>query len=117
MPESSHGTEPIPDDPVQRLEAVDAVFSALAHASRRQILLVIHHRGGRMASGEIARRFGCSWPTTTRHLRILEEAGLVRVTREGRGRVYGLVHRRLEGIASAWLRSFGPSGGREGLPG
>ena len=50
----------------QALAAVDAVFGALAHASRRHILLVLHYRGGEMTAGDIARRFECSWPTTTR---------------------------------------------------
>jgi DNA-binding MarR family transcriptional regulator len=44
--------------------------------ARRQILLTIHFRGAANA-GEIAARFAHKWPTTTRHLRVLEEAGLV----------------------------------------
>ena len=55
------------------------MFTALAHHSRRTILLVLHLRGGEMTSGEIAGRFDHSWPTITRHLRILEQAGLVHV--------------------------------------
>ena len=90
----------------QRLEAVEAVFSALAHASRRQILLVLHYRGGEMTAGEIAGRFECSWPTTTRHLRVLEQAGLVTVERRGRERVYRLDRARLHGVAGRWLGHF-----------
>ena len=37
-----------------------------------------------MTSGAIASRFDCSWPTTTRHLRVLEDsAGLVRGSSPG----------------------------------
>ena len=46
----------------QFLADVDAVFAALAHASRRHILLVLHYRGGEMTAGEIAARFDCTWP-------------------------------------------------------
>ena len=61
---------------------LDAVFAALAHQSRRTILSVLLARGG-----EILRAIGfaldCAWPTTTRHLRVLEDAGLVRVELRG----------------------------------
>jgi DNA-binding transcriptional ArsR family regulator len=82
------------------------VFSALAHASRRQILLVLRHHGGSMTAGEIARRFSCSWPTTTRHLRQLEQAGLVTVEPSGRERIYRLEPDRLRRVARGWLAWF-----------
>lgn len=90
-------------DPERRLADVDAVFSALAHASRRHILLVLHFRGGEMTAGEIAERFGCSWPTTSRHLRVLRDAGLVDVVKRGRERVYRLARQRLEDVVVGWL--------------
>jgi DNA-binding transcriptional ArsR family regulator len=91
---------------VADLEALEAVFGALAHESRRTILLVLHARGGTMTSGEIAKRFDCSWPTITRHLRILEDAGLVSVSLKGRERLYLLEHERLAEIAGGWLARF-----------
>jgi DNA-binding transcriptional ArsR family regulator len=90
-------------DPERRLADVDAVFTALAHASRRHILLVLHFRGGEMTAGEIANRFGCSWPTTSRHLRVLRGAGLVDVVKRGRERVYRLARQRLEDVVVGWL--------------
>ena len=93
-------------DGLAELEAQDRVFSALAHASRRHILVVLHARGGRVRAGEIADRFDCSWPTTTRHLRVLEEAGLVRVEQEGRERFYALDADRLRSVAGAWIENF-----------
>ena len=90
----------------QELADVADVFSALAHASRRHILLVLRFRGGAMTAGEIATRFACSWPTTSRHLRVLEAAGLVRVEKRGRERVYQLEAKRLRDVASGWLQSF-----------
>jgi len=59
-----------------------------------------------MTAGEIADRFSCSWPTTTRHLRVLEDAGLVRVEQRGRERVYRLGTARLLGVTTSWLRWF-----------
>jgi DNA-binding transcriptional ArsR family regulator len=63
-----------------------------------------------MTSGAIAARFDCSWPTTTRHLRILEDAGLVRVLLNGRERVYRLDVGHLNAIAGSWLERFTVSG-------
>jgi DNA-binding transcriptional ArsR family regulator len=88
------------------LGALEAVFGALAHQSRRTILLVLLARGGEMTSGEIAARFDCSWPTTTRHLRILEDAGLVHAELRGRQRVYRLDGDRLRSVAGGWLARF-----------
>ena len=88
------------------LEDLDSVFRALAHQSRRTILSVLHARGGEMTSGAIAGRFDCSWPTTSRHLRILEEAGLVRIVLRGRERVYELDTGRLRAVAGSWLDRF-----------
>ena len=55
--------------------------------------------------GEIAGRFGCSWPTTTRHLGVLRDAGLVDVEQRGRQRIYRVDRGRLR-IATDWLERF-----------
>ncbi len=91
---------------LQDLEDIERAFRALAHASRRHVLTVLNARGGRMTAGEIADRFSCSWPTTSRHLRLLEDAGLVRVEAQGRERVYVLAHDRLAAIVGGWLKWF-----------
>ncbi len=90
----------------RQLADVEAVFAALAHPSRRHILLVLRFRGGEMTAGEIADRFACSWPTTTRHLRVLQNAELVRVEKRGRERVYRLESERLLQVTSQWFKSF-----------
>ena len=91
----------------RRLDDWNAVFRALSHESRRQILLILHYRGGRMTAGQLAARFSCSWPTTTRHLGVLEEAGLVRVIKTGRERFYELDADRLQRVTGDWLQAFG----------
>ena len=90
----------------RELDELDRVFTALAHHSRRTILLVLHLRGGEMTSGEIAARFDHSWPTITRHLRTLEDAGLVRVSTRGRERVYSLDAEPLFSVGVSWLDRF-----------
>jgi DNA-binding transcriptional ArsR family regulator len=87
-----------------KLAALDAVVAALAHPARRQILLTIHFRGAATA-GEIAGRFAHKWPTTTRHLRVLEAAGLIQQERQGRTRVYTVDKTRLA-LVSEWLGWF-----------
>ena len=81
------------------------MFAALAHPARRQILMVVHFRGGEMAAGDIAGRFAHAWPTTTRHLSVLVEAGLLTQERRGRTRLYRLNRRQLD-VASEWLAWF-----------
>lgn len=87
----------------KELEDFDSVFDALSHASRRHILVVLGARGGTMTAGEIAKRFSCSWPTTTRHLRLLETAGLVRVEKRGRESNYILNSERLHEVVGGWM--------------
>jgi DNA-binding transcriptional ArsR family regulator len=93
-------------DAKAKLKALDEVFTALAHPARRQILMTIHFRGGSMTAGEIAGRFAHAWPTTTRHLRVLEGAGLVAYEKIGRTRVYRVCRTRLR-LVEDWLAWFG----------
>lgn len=91
-----------------QLAELEAVVSALAHASRRQILLILQFRGGQMSAGDIAKRFHHAWPTISRHLRLLEEAGLVVHEQRGRTRTYRLVTSKLD-VVREWLRWFEPA--------
>lgn len=93
---------------LQELDQLDRVFAALAHQSRRTILMVLHLRQGEMTSGAIAARFDHSWPTITRHLRVLEDAGLVRVERRGREQIYRLDTAPLRDVAGGWIDRFAP---------
>jgi DNA-binding transcriptional ArsR family regulator len=63
------------------MPASNAVFRALADQTRRDILRLL--RSGPRTSGEIAGRFESSWPTISRHLAVLREAGLVGTSRRG----------------------------------
>jgi DNA-binding transcriptional ArsR family regulator len=87
-------------------DAYEALFTALAHPARRRILISLNFAGGEMSAGAIARLFGHAWPTTTRHLHLLETAGIVSAERRGRSRVYRVRTRPLA-LARDWLDWFG----------
>ena len=87
------------------MDAYQLVFSALAHAARRRVLLTIYFNGGAMTAGEIAAIFDHAWQTTTRHLRVLEKAGLISHERKGRTWTYRIQRKRLE-LVHDWLAHF-----------
>ena len=87
------------------MDAYEAVFTALAHPVRRRILMTINFEGGSMTAGAIAGMFEHKWPTTTRHLHVLETAGLLEEKRNGRNRVYHINRSRLE-LLRDWLAWF-----------
>jgi DNA-binding transcriptional ArsR family regulator len=92
-------------EPKARMDAYEAVFSALAHPARRRILLTLYFEGGSMSAGAIAKMFEQAWPTTTRHIKVLESAGLLKQEQQGRNRIYHLNTKRLE-LVRDWLEWF-----------
>jgi DNA-binding transcriptional ArsR family regulator len=79
---------------------LDAAFSALADGTRRAIV-------ERLATGEtrvtdLAAPFRMSLPAVSKHVRVLEDAGLVRRRREGRTHFLSLSGEPL-GAAAQWL--------------
>ena len=68
--------------------ALNATFAALADPTRRQIVERLSR--GPAPVGELVRPFDMSWPAVTKHLRSLEQAGLVRRHRAGQHRVLEL---------------------------
>jgi DNA-binding transcriptional ArsR family regulator len=89
---------------------VAVVFEALSHEARRHVIVLLSRLGGELPSGYLATHFQHSWPTTTRHLKVLEEAGLVSVRREGRSSHYRLERERLREVVGGWLRHVDPVG-------
>jgi DNA-binding transcriptional ArsR family regulator len=74
----------------------DGVFRALADPTRRGILELLAKRD--LTAGEIAERFPIAFPSVSRHLGILKDAGLVTAEREGqhvRYRLNTTVHQEL----------------------
>ena len=80
------------------------VFAALADPTRRQVLDLLTRR--ERAAGELGRAFPqISQPGMSRHLRVLREAGLVRVRRERRHRYYSLRSDKLAEV-DAWISKY-----------
>jgi DNA-binding transcriptional ArsR family regulator len=61
-----------------------------------------------MTAGEIDERFQHTWPTTSRHLRVLERAGLLVHEKRGRTRIYRLNSKKLQ-VVREWLDWFSSS--------
>ncbi len=73
------------------MDALDALGSPV----RRDILRTL--RASPLAVGELAARFPVSRPAISRHLRVLEDAGLVEHRPRGAGNVYSV---RVQGLGS-----------------
>ena len=67
---------------------MNAVFKALSHPVRREIVAMLQKRP--MTSGDIAAAFDMAWPSVTGHLAALKEAELVETEREGNSVRYRL---------------------------
>lgn len=80
---------------------LDAIFAALADPTRRAIVARLAR--GSADVGTVAEPFPISAPAVSRHLRVLERAGLVRRERIGRRHHLHLVPDPLS-VADAWLR-------------
>jgi DNA-binding transcriptional ArsR family regulator len=80
-----------------------APFTALSDPARRRILELLRQR--ERPVNELVERMKLSQPGVSKHLRVLREAGLVRVRPEGQKRWYGL---RAEPLAEldAWLAPY-----------
>ena len=69
-------------------------------------------RGGPRTSGEIASRFDSSWPTISRHLAVLREAGLVIAERNGQEIYYELNTSVFQDLVQHLMEWGKPAGGR-----
>jgi DNA-binding transcriptional ArsR family regulator len=77
----------------------ERVLDALGHPTRRQILALLVDTP--LAVGEIAARMPISRPAVSKHLRLLEAAGLVEYTEVGTSNIF-----RLRGAGFAVARSY-----------
>jgi DNA-binding transcriptional ArsR family regulator len=79
------------------------VFSVLAEPQRRRILDLLREK--ERSAGEIVAALAISQPGASKHLRVLREAGLVRVRGEAQRRIYSLEAGRLAEV-DAWLSPY-----------
>jgi DNA-binding transcriptional ArsR family regulator len=84
-------------------DSLDAVFAALADPTRRAILASL--AGGERTVAELGAPFAISQPAVSKHLRVLEEAGLITRSRRATAR---LSHLRAEPLreAATWLLDY-----------
>jgi DNA-binding transcriptional ArsR family regulator len=88
---------------MQATQRLDAIFAALADPTRRAII-------ARLASGqasvmELAEPFAMSQPAISKHLKVLERAGLISRGRDAQRRPRRLEAKRLE-EADQWLERY-----------
>jgi len=84
-------------------QQLDLVFGALADTTRRRILALL--AVGEATVGELAAPFEVSRPAISKHLKVLERAGLIHRTRDGRVRRCELEAAPLH-EASEWVEQY-----------
>jgi ArsR family transcriptional regulator len=85
---------------------MDKVFEALASAPRRKILAYLSET--ELSAGAIAARFDMTKPSLSRHLSILEAAGLVASDKRGQFVYYRLQRDTLAHTLSGFLQAVCP---------
>jgi DNA-binding transcriptional ArsR family regulator len=66
----------------------DTLWTALVEPNRRALLDLLSE--GELSVGELTERLRLTQPQASKHLRVLREAGLVRVERRGQQRIYAV---------------------------
>lgn len=89
--------------PVARASTTSDVFNAIADVHRREILDALI--GGEQAVGSIADGLSMSQPQVSKHLRVLNEVGLVKCRAEGRRRMYRVDPTHLEPLHT-WVAKY-----------
>ncbi len=85
---------------------MEKVFEALSSSTRRKILAYLS--GASMTAGEIAERFDISKPSLSKHLSILENAGLVSGEKRGQFIHYSLVPDNLVNTLNSYVQEVCP---------
>ena len=80
---------------------IDRIFKALADPTRREILYLLVAAAAAMNINEVSDRFPATRQGVTKHLKVLEEAGLIQAETLGRER-----HLRLEPAGLEPARSY-----------
>ncbi|MBA2554814.1 MAG: winged helix-turn-helix transcriptional regulator [Geodermatophilaceae bacterium] len=81
----------------------EAVWAALVDPHRRAVLDVLRHRASSV--GELVDQVGLSQPATSKHLRVLRDAGLVSVCKRAQQRIYAVEPGPIADL-EAWLAPY-----------
>lgn len=85
---------------------MESVFEALASTPRRKILAYLSE--AELTAGEIAARFSMSKPAISKHLSVLEGAGLIRGEKRGQFIHYALVRDNLVNTLNGFVQEVCP---------
>jgi DNA-binding transcriptional ArsR family regulator len=83
----------------------DAVFKALANKGRRMLLDQLHKTGG-LTLNELCKSLPMSRQAVSKHLGILEDAGLVGTKWRGREKLHFLNSAPIQTIYSRWMHKY-----------
>jgi len=84
---------------------VDQVFKALADPGRRFLLDRLHAQNGQTL-GQLCENLDMSRQAVTKHLNLLEQAGLVVTVRQGREKLHYLNPVPIHEIADRWINKY-----------
>ncbi len=85
------------------MTSLDQTFAALSDETRRAIIAQLAH--GERALSDIAAPFAMSQTAVSKHVRVLSDAGLVKVTKRGRTRYCSLQAVAMR-AATDWLEDY-----------
>lgn len=85
---------------------MEKIFQALSSSVRRKILAYVSENS--MTAGEIAERFEITKPSLSKHLKILENAGLVTAEKKGQFVHYTLVEDNLVNTLNGFVQDICP---------
>jgi DNA-binding transcriptional ArsR family regulator len=88
---------------VNHLQSLDSTFAALSDATRRGILARL--AAGEISVSELAKPYDMSLPAVSKHLRVLESAGLLRRRKDGRVQRCNLVAGPMKSAAE-WIEHY-----------
>lgn len=88
--------------------SIEKIFEALSSTTRRKILAYLSATD--MNAGEIAQRFDISKPSLSKHLDILENAGLIAREKRGQFVHYSLIEKNLANTLNGFLQTVCPVG-------
>jgi len=87
----------------KRNRQTEAVFKAISDPTRREILSIL--RGRQQTVGQIAENFRMSRPAVSKHLRLLQSAGLVATRRRGTASLCSLDAKPLR-VVNEWVKDY-----------
>jgi DNA-binding transcriptional ArsR family regulator len=87
------------------IDAMDAVFRALADASRRELLDRLRAENGQTL-GQLCARIDMTRQAVSKHLAVLEDANLVATVKRGREKLHYLNPVPIHEIGERWIGKF-----------